>query len=176
MASGGDRQSSKNVPLEAERNSSLETLYRQYAGWLGKVLSVRFRSSPLDIDDIVQETYIRVARYEPGDARRHPKALLMRIAVNLARDHMRKNVVRGGLAPVHEAELANIAAPADQHHLLELKQIILDLPPLYRDVYVLSRFTGLTYSEIASQVGVSVKTVEWRMSRALAIILGHVRD
>ena len=100
----------------------------------------------------------------------------MLIAVNLARDHMRKNVVRGGLAPVDEEELARLAAPADQHHLLQLKQMVLDLPPIYRDVFVLSRFTGLTYEEIASHVGVSVKTVEWRMSKALAMILSRFRD
>ena len=54
--------------------------------------------------------------------------------------------------------------------------MVLDLPPIYRDVFVLSRFTGLTYEEIASHVGVSVKTVEWRMSKALAMILSRFRD
>jgi RNA polymerase sigma-70 factor (ECF subfamily) len=174
---GGERERKPNIiPLGAKRSSSLEALYRQHSGWLGKVLAARFRSTPLDIDDLVQDTYVRLSRYEAEDAERHPKALLMRIAVNLARDHMRKNVVRGGLAPVDEEELAKLPAPADQHHLLQLKQMVLDLPPIYRDVFVLSRFTGLTYEEIASHVGVSVKTVEWRMSKALAMILSRFRD
>ena len=174
--SGGHERKSNIVPLGGEQSASLDALYRQYSGWLGKILAVRFRSTPLDIDDLVQETYVRISRYEADDAERHPKALLMRIAVNLARDHMRKNVVRGGLAPVDEEELNRIAVPADQHHLLQLKQIVLDLPAIYRDVFVLSRFTGLTYEEIASHVGVSVKTVEWRMSKALAMILSRMRD
>ena len=176
MARGERGRKPDIIPLEGKRSSSLEALYRQHSGWLGKVLAARFRSTPLDIDDLVQDTYVRISRYEAEDAERHPKALLMRIAVNLARDHMRKNVVRGGLAPVDEEELGKLAVPADQHHLLQLKQMILDLPPIYRDVFVLSRFTGLTYEEIASHVGVSVKTVEWRMSKALAMILSRFRD
>lgn len=156
----------------------LEDLYRRYAGWLARMLAWRLRSTALDVDDIAQETWVRLARYAPEDAGRHPKALLLQIAVNLARDHMRRNVVRGGLAePLNaddEGELG--AVPADQHEALEMKQAILALPPIYRDVFVLSRFTGLTYAEIASHAGISVKTVEWRMSRALAMCAARLRD
>jgi RNA polymerase sigma-70 factor (ECF subfamily) len=41
------------------------------------------------------------------------------------------------------------------------------MPPLYRDIFVLNRFGGMTYPEIARARGISVKTVEWRMSKAL---------
>lgn len=166
-------------PSQPETGSSVEGLYRLYSGWLGRVLSARLRTTPVEVDDLVQETYVRVARYPSADAARHPKALLMRIAVNLARDHMRRNVVRGGLAvelEPGENPQNVVALDADQHHLLELKRIILRLPPIYRDVFVLSRFTGLTYEEIASHIGISVKTVEWRMSKALAMCAAWMRD
>jgi RNA polymerase sigma factor (sigma-70 family) len=176
MTNGGHGRKRGVEPLEEAGASALDTLYRQYSGWLGKMLSVRLRSTAIEVDDIVQETYVRVARYEPEQATRHPKALLLRIAVNLARDHMRRNVVRGGLAPAGDQDLESAATPADQHQLLQLKQVVLDLPPIYRDVFVLSRFTGLTYEEIASHVGISVKTVEWRMSKALAMCMADMRD
>jgi RNA polymerase sigma-70 factor (ECF subfamily) len=167
QASPPPRESAGEAPF-------LDALYRRYAGWLARAMSMRLRSSPIEVDDIVQETYVRVARYGAADAARHPKALLLRIAVNLARDQMRRNVVRGGLAPPEDVERIGIAP--DQHETAQLKLAILALPPIYRDVFVLSRFTGLTYEEIASHVGISVKTVEWRMSRALQLCTARLRD
>ncbi|MDV3455858.1 RNA polymerase sigma factor [Sphingomonas sp. HF-S4] len=174
MASNGPEKRDRS----ARDAAPLEDLYRRHAGWLARILAWRLRSTALDVDDIAQETWMRVARYSRSDAERHPKALLLQIAVNLARDHMRRNVVRGGLAqPLAESDAAALGTSLpDQHQALELKQAILALPPLYRDVFVLNRFTGLTYDEIASHVGVSVKTVEWRMSRALAMCAARLCD
>jgi RNA polymerase sigma-70 factor (ECF subfamily) len=163
--------------LAPDTAASLETLYRRYSDWLARLLALRFRSSPVEIDDLVQETYIRASRYAPEASARHPKALLMRIAVNLARDHMRRNVVRGGLAvDASEVPEAEAACDPEQEYLFALKEAVLRLPPLYRDVFVLSRFTGLTYEEIAAHSGISVKTVEWRMSKALAMCAAWLRD
>lgn len=50
------------------------------------------------------------------------------------------------------------------------------LPELYRDVFILSRFTGMSYLDISRKLGVSVKTVEYRMSRALALCQAALRD
>lgn len=176
MANEAGGRKAKGGPLRAEDAASLDDLYRRYSGWLGKILSFRLRSTAIEVDDIVQETYVRVSRYPADEASRHPKALLLRIAVNLARDHMRRNVVRGGLALADEPGLEAISVPSDQHQLLQLKRVVLDLPPIYRDVFVLSRFTGLTYEEIASHIGISVKTVEWRMSKALAMCMAQLQD
>jgi RNA polymerase sigma-70 factor (ECF subfamily) len=52
----------------------------------------------------------------------------------------------------------------------------LRLPENLRDVFVLSRFSGMTNQDIAIHCGVSVKTVEWRMTRALAHIAEGLRS
>jgi RNA polymerase sigma-70 factor (ECF subfamily) len=65
---------------------------------------------------------------------------------------------------------------ADQEASVLLTEIVLRLPPLYRDVFVLSRAGNLTYEAIALRLGVPLKTVEWRMSKALAMCAVLMRE
>jgi len=155
---------------------SVESLYRLYGAWLLRTLTVRFRATAIDVDDLAQETFLRVARYPADEAARHPQALLTRIAVNLARDQLRRNVVHGGLGEAELGPFSDTVVEDDRHEQLVLKQIVLGLPGPFRDVFLLSRYTGLTYDEIARHLGISAKTVEWRMSKAIALCAAGLRD
>lgn len=147
--------------LEAEAREGVNRLYRRYAVWLDRRL--RLHVGPDAAEDVVQETYIRAAPYALSEIR-HPKAFLLRIALNLVRDESRKAGRRRRDADRQHPAEAEAATQFD-HVLLE--QIIQAMPQLYRDVFVLNRFGGMTYPEIARSLEISVKTVEWRMSRAL---------
>lgn len=154
--------------LDPEAAEGLNSLYRRYAGWLDGRL--RAHVDPDRAADVVQDTYLRAAPYRIGDIR-HPRAFLLRIAMNLVRDESRR-ARRQSLA-AEPAALAEAASQADQ---LLLKQIVVTMPPLYRDVFVLSRFGGMTYAEIAAARGLNVKTVEWRMSKALEHCVARLDD
>jgi len=157
----------KSDSAEADARSDIAALFRKYGGWLKRTLSKRF--GPEKAEDLVQETYLRMRPYE-GQVIAHPAALLARVAHNVAVSDYRRDIARGGMAlrlDQREAE-AEVAVPPDQAERLLLKEIILSMPQIYRDVFVLSRFAGLSYDQIAQHVGLSVKTVEWRMSKALA--------
>jgi RNA polymerase sigma factor (sigma-70 family) len=147
----------------------IETLYRRYGAWLRAALMRRFGTAPHDTDDVVQEAWLRLARYAPEAAARHPRALLLSIAGNLVRDDARRRVRRGATIAIDR--LGDADTPAvmpEQIAVLALKETILTLPPVCRDVFVLSRFSAMTYEEIADHLGIAVKTVEWRMGKALA--------
>jgi RNA polymerase sigma-70 factor (ECF subfamily) len=146
--------------LQADAGDGLNGLYRRYAAWLDRRL--RTRISAEDAQDVVQETYIRVAPYAEGEIR-HPRAFLMQVALNLVRDRCRYETRRRD-TPCFRSPEAEDATQFDQ---VLLGQIVGSIPPLYRDVFVLSRFDGMTYPEIAEVLEISVKTVEWRMSKAL---------
>lgn len=148
--------------MDAETAEGLERLYRRYNSWLTGRLRVFVGADRAA--DVAQETYIRAAPYSVGGVRQ-PKALLLRIALNLVRDESRRSRRRGG-EPA-DVDTVDPEVGASQLEDLLLKQVILTMPALYRDVFVMSRFGGMTYAEIAAARGLNLKTVEWRMSKAL---------
>ena len=153
----------------------LDVLYRRHAKWLAAMLRRRFgHGFDTEADDIVQETYARLAARP--DVIHEPQALLTRMASNLARDVLRRRTVRGShVDAVLRGPLpASVLASALDD--LMTKEIILSIPEPYRDVFILSRFDGLTYEEIATRCGLSVKSVEWRLSKAVSHCLKRIQD
>ncbi|MGJ3648205.1 RNA polymerase sigma factor [Sphingomonas sp. GlSt437] len=157
---------------------SIDDLFRRHVGWLRGFLARRLRAQPADIDDIVQDTYLRAAR-QPATVIVHPRAFLSQTATNVFRDGKRREAVRAR----HRESAIQAAdndgpAPglAEQEALLELERLILAMPEIYRDVFALSRFRHMSNAEIAARLGISVKTVEWRMGKALAFCTSRLRS
>ena len=57
-----------------------------------------------------------------------------------------------------------------------IKRALQSLPEKCREVFELNRFGGKKYAEIADQLGLSLKTVETHMSKALKILREELRD
>lgn len=145
-------------------------LYRRHAGWLKRRLRRRFGD---DAEDFAQEAWRRlIARYGEAGGVGHPRALLLKIATNTGLDAVRRG------SPAKPAAVVPGWSPATQEaqeSAVLLEQIILGLPDDLRDVFVLSRFGGLTNVQIAERLGIRPKTVEWRMTRALALCAARLR-
>jgi len=157
-------------------DGSIDDLYRRYSSWLKAML--RRRGAADQAEDLTQEAYIRLAPYRAAGPILHPQGLLLRIAENLAYNERRRaGRERNGqrrlaeLTPFHASH-----ADPDQAEAVLLRQVLEDLPPLYRDIFVLNRHAGMTYEQIAAHCGLPIKTVEWRMSKALALIAARMRD
>lgn len=53
---------------------------------------------------------------------------------------------------------------------------IASLPDRCREVFELNRHEGLKYAEIAEKMGISVKTVEAQMTKALSVLRDHLKE
>ena len=135
-------------------------------------------ATPEDALDIAQETYVRFLRYEGATGIESPSAMLFRIAGNVAADHGRAAALRRRIRSFerddYHAEIASEHPSAERELAAEqivtiLRLAIAALSPRCRSVFLLSRVDGLTYSEIASKCGISVKTVEKHVSHALRV-------
>ncbi len=137
---------------------------------------------PDDAQDIAQEAYIRMMKYEGARDIESPSSMLFRIAANIAIDHGRSAQRRYASAHVDidsvhlvgEQQPSAERTAAAQQSLDLLAAAIEDLPTKCREVFLLSRVHGLTYPEIASRCGISVKMVEKHISHALLLWLDRV--
>lgn len=159
--------------LSGVRAGHVHRVYDEYSRWLKTTLTRRYGTD--DAEELVQETWIRFVPYLSANKIRYPKALLLRIACNLATDRFRQRARRGRLADeATRLDGWGVVLPVQTDAVLA-KQIVLGLPQALRDVFLLSRVGGLSNSQIAERLGISLKTVEKRMTKALAHCAAQLR-
>ena len=152
-------------PWDTGPDPGIAVLYRRHAAWLRRRL--RRSIGATEAEDVVQEAYIRLAPYRSRGSIRNPKALLLEISRNLVRDS-RRRAARRPETSLEEAPRANTQVRSEAFEEAAVKELILSIPPLYRETFVMSRYCGMTYPEIAKARQISVQTVEWRMRQAIA--------
>jgi RNA polymerase sigma-70 factor (ECF subfamily) len=86
---------------------------------------------------------------------------------------------RPRLAAVSESRVMSPPASNDSILSQDTRRMLMaieGLPEEDREVFELVRIQGLTHAETAAVVGVSVKTVQRRLNRALKLLAGELAD
>jgi RNA polymerase sigma factor (sigma-70 family) len=163
---------------EHTRARFFDALYRQYAQPLLRFIS-RQNINPEEAREIVQETYARLHQVPQVEALESPRGYLFQTAINLARDSKRQRRrlydVTGAVesSTTDVAEVASEAPTAFQEleaeqELTIIRAAIAELSPTCRRVFIMHRFEGATYAQIAERLNVSVSMIEKHVSQALA--------
>ena len=152
--------------------SALEEAFRDYYARL--CFFVRHQVGSMDTaEELVQDVFLRVwerrAQLDPAGSLR---ALLYRSARNAALNHIKHQEIERRWASAARSAPEPVAAEAEagvrERELSgAIRDTIAALPERCRLVFLMSRQQGLGYPEIAEILGLSVKTVETQMGRAL---------
>lgn len=120
-----------------------------------------------DIDDLVQESFLRVIEASRQQAIASPKAFLFATARNLALGRIRHQRVTGDFSLTEtDAESvwdegANVADEvARSQEIALLTEAIQSLPERCRQIITLRKIYGLSQKDVAAQLGISEHTVE----------------
>ena len=132
---------------------------------------------PHEVEDIVQETYVRLCQVGAPEQIHHPKSYLYRTARNLALDSLKRAENRvtehwdedvhaghdstwAGLDETYE----QVASSEEFGHFCEA---VRRLPVQARRVFVLKKVYGYSQREIASELGLAESTVEKHVALAV---------
>ena len=125
-------------------------------------------------EDVLQDVWLKLRERSDPETWREPRAVLFTTAVNLATDVSRRNAtVVKHFSP--EALNDNAVCPrpdpeaqADATDNPErLHAALMELPQACRDAFLLNRVAALTHVEIATRLGISTKSVQRYIERAL---------
>lgn len=135
-----------------------------------------------DARDIVQDAFRRLLERGSETVVANPRAYLRTIVQNLLRDRAKLRARRHADAHAPIDDSIAIDEP-DPHRLLHARDAlrrvdaaIAAMPSRRRDIFLLHRVDALDYAQIASHMGVSVKSVEKHITLALRELRRAVGD
>ncbi len=132
---------------------------------------------PKEIEDIVQETYVRVCQVEKQDEIQYPRSFMLKTARNLALDHVKRSETRlsNSLDDDLEAEFTNTyGCHDDTYNRVAANQefamfceVVRELPLQCRRAFVLKKVYGYSQKEIAENLKISESTVEKHIANGI---------
>lgn len=167
-----------NAPGLAPLAAALERHYGELRAFLVSKLGCQAMAA-----DVVQDLWLRVAQQQEGPAVQNLRAYLYRAAGNLATDRLRHEQMRERHTPSGALPEDIASAQPQPDEVLESEQefailrvAITELPDKCREAFLLYRGQQLSMKEVAVQLGISDRTVEKHIAKAMLHCRQRLRD
>jgi RNA polymerase sigma factor (sigma-70 family) len=146
--------------------SAISSAFIEHSGLLKKFLT-RFFYERQDIEDVVQEVYIRAYSAEKEIVIDQPKAFLFRVARNIALNELKKKAryIEDSIETSDPHGLQHTTPTLEEElqarqHLGLYCEAIAELPEQCRRVCLLRKVHGLKHQQIAERLSLTVSSVE----------------
>ncbi len=166
--------------LTIDANGWLSELAADHAADLRIYLS-RFSSNPADLDDWIQEAFLRCCAASKSQELHEPRAYLFRTARNLAFSKLKHRKIRRDARHVLDLTARQRTEHPPLHRIAQtdqdvsqLRQAIESLPKRCREAFVLCKLHGFTHLEIADILNISISTVEKHLVKGLRLCRAHM--
>jgi RNA polymerase sigma-70 factor (ECF subfamily) len=162
------------VRLRAGEEAAYDAIFRQWYAPLVATTTALLRDGG-PAEEVVQDVMLELwRRRESITFETSIRAYLFQATRNRALNYLRRQRVEARGEGTIAASMPT-PEPADSEAReaelnIAIQSAIASLPDRCREVFELSRIQGLKYAEIATELGISVKTVEAQMGKALRVM------
>lgn len=154
----------------------LQALFAEHQNEICAYLRAKFGDGPPEPDEIAQAAFLKLSGLPKDQVIENPRAFLYSTARNLMIDELRKKQRRDAhrRATLGESAEESLDVLTPERVLLAkerfaiMRATLQDLPDRQRDVLILSRIEGLTYTEIAKRIGISETSVRRDIASGIA--------
>lgn len=159
--------------LKKDELAALNEIYKLYSKKILK-FAYSFSISLEDAEEIVQDTFVKIwANRKNIDLQKSIDAYLFVITKNQVLNKIKKRALDdeaikrhfNNTVEKHYSQLDEIIDYRESKAIID--KIIDSLPEKRREIFILNRFKGLSYREIASLLNISQGTVEKQMTLAI---------
>ncbi|WP_299982191.1 RNA polymerase sigma factor [uncultured Pseudoteredinibacter sp.] len=163
---------------KASRISQVFQSYRQ------KLASrIRHLVKPQDIDDIIQDTFVRCYEAELKQEIEYPKTYMLQTVQRLAINHNQRwdNSRCQHIEDFDEPIVQLLAPSAEQdfeskERFLQFCRAVEQLPDSCRKAFVLKKVYGLSQKEIAEYLQLSESTIEKHIAKGMRLCFTYIRN
>jgi RNA polymerase sigma-70 factor, ECF subfamily len=161
--------------IKADNMFAFDVLYKKYSKKLYK-FGFYILKSQEEAENLIQDVYLnlwenRFKVEKDSSVKSYLFSIAYNSAISIIRKKARESQFIEYLKSLQEINEEPVNVELEYNELAnKLDEIIKELPPRQKVVYLLNRVEGLKYSEIAERLQISVNTIENHMSRALKTI------
>ena len=166
--------------IRQDDESAFDALFRAYYEPLCHYACSLTDGDLDEAEDLVQQTFVKLWEQRAAfDVQWSVKAYLYKMVHNRCLNRLRDARTREKYKVYNAEQLEQVheQQPGAATELSErIQKALTTLPPECRRIFELSRFEELKYREIADQLGISIKTVETQMGKALRLMRTELAD
>ena len=168
------------LKLAENNDSAMDELFNYYYPRLYN-FSKSFLKIETGIDDILQEVFVKIWKNRKSIKNSETfNSLIFTITRNLLLNELRSRLNNQKLKDeIRNLSIASEYSLLEKVHYNDLKEkvdlIVYELPERQKEIFTLSRKSGLSHKEIAEKLGITTKTVEYHITQSVKALKAKLK-
>jgi RNA polymerase sigma-19 factor, ECF subfamily len=165
------------VTMHSEQVQAVRTLYVDHLGWLRSLLRQKLGCHH-KAEDLAHDAFVKVMASQAAQAIKEPRAFLTTVAHGLVVSHWRRLDLERAYVEALEVQAPGLSPSPEERALvlealMQIDSLLGGMPHKASRAFLMAQLDGMSYQEIADELGVSDRMVKKYMVQVMQQLLLH---